>query len=190
MFWKLLTGAALTACLAQGATAQMLVMGHGAAKDCYNSVKHGDSGRRTTIRNCEAALDDVSLRRKDRAATHINVGILYMRNKSYDKASKHYDKALKMSPDVPEVHINLSANYIYTGRYDEAIAAVNTAIGLGTDRMPEALFNRAMAYDHQERFDAAYRDLKKALEYRPDWQPALNALDNYEVVPNPNKAQG
>ena len=90
-----------------------------------------------------------------------------------------------MGPDIPEVHINLSAKHIYTGDYNAALDSVNKAIDLGTDKMPEALFNRAMAYDHLKKYDLAYRDLKKALEMRPDWQPALNAIDNYEVVSKP-----
>lgn len=190
MFWKLISGSILAFSLAQSANAQMVVMGNGAAKDCYYSVKHGDPGRFGTIKTCEFALEETNLKRKDRAATHVNVGILYMRRKNYDKSEEHFERALKLSDEIAEIHINLSANYIYTGRYQEALIAANKAIEIGTDKMPETLFNRAMAYDHLERYNEAYNDLKKALELRPDWPPALNAIDNYEVVPAPKPPNG
>jgi tetratricopeptide (TPR) repeat protein len=190
MMWRFIAGLCLTAVLAQSASAQLLVMGDGAAKECFDRVKFGDPGRHTTIANCEAALDDISLRIKDRAATHVNVGILYMRAKQYKKSQHHYDAALKMAGDLPEIHINLSANYIYTGDYEKALAAANKGIELGTDKMPEALYNRAMAYDYLDRYNEAYHDLKRALELRPDWPPALKAIDNYEVTPKSSGPQG
>jgi tetratricopeptide (TPR) repeat protein len=190
MFWKLLSGSILAFSLAQSANAQMVVMGNGVAKDCYYSVKHGDPGRIGTIKSCEMALEEANLRKKDRAATHVNVGILYMRRKNYEKSEEHFERAMKMSDQIAEIHINLSANYIYTGRYQEALMAANKAIEIGTDKMPETLFNRAMAYDHMQRYNEAYTDLKKALELRPDWPPALNAIDNYEVAPAPKPSNG
>jgi len=71
------------------------------------------------------------------------------------------------------------------GEYQAAITAIDKSIELGTTKMPEALFNRAMAYDHLKQYNKAYADLKKALELRPDWAPALAAIDNYEATPAP-----
>jgi hypothetical protein len=51
--------------------------------------------------------------------------------------------------------------------------------------MPEALYNRAIAYDRLDEFSLAYKDLKEALVLRPDWDVALKAINNYEVVPKP-----
>ena len=187
---RILIASMLTIGFVSTASAQVTVVGGGAAKDCYHSVKHGDPGRIGTIKSCEGALEEYSLGLKDRAATHVNIGILYMRRKDYDKSEEHYAKALKMGDGIAEVHINLAANFIYTGRYDEAVTSANKAIEIGTTKMPEVLFNRAMAYDHLERYNEAYNDLKKALELRPDWPPALNAIDNYEVVPAPKPSNG
>ena len=107
MFWKLLSGSVLAFSLAQSANAQMVVMGNGVAKDCYYSVKHGDPGRYGTIKSCEMALEESNLRIKDRAATHVNVGILYMRRKNYEKSEEHFERAMKMSDGIAEIHINL-----------------------------------------------------------------------------------
>jgi hypothetical protein len=48
---------------------------------------------------------------------------------------------------------------------------------------PEALYNRAVVMDQTEQFMAAYRDAKAALALRPDWQPALDLIDRYEIKP-------
>jgi lipoprotein NlpI len=47
--------------------------------------------------------------------------------------------------------------------------------------MPEALYNRAVAYDRLENYKGAYKDLKQALVLRPDWEPALALLSGYQV---------
>ncbi len=165
------------------ATAQSLVIGDGGAASCYYSVKHGDPGRATTIKTCKEALQDPNLSRKDEAATHVNLGILLMRTKNYVAARGQYEKALAMRSDLPEAHINYAANLIYLGDFTQAVKSATTSIELGTKKMPEALFNRAMAYDNLKNYDLAYADLKKALKLRPHWQPALSAIANYEVVP-------
>lgn len=176
----------LPLCISQTALAQSLVLGNGKANACYLSVRHGDQGRVSTIRTCEEALGGFDISHKDKAATHVNLGILYMRAGNNVEARKHYDMAINMTPNLPEAYINNGAALIYMGRHEQAVEAINKAIGLGTKKMPEALFNRAMAYDHLKKYDHAYKDLKQALVLRPDWKPALRAIDNYEVTTAPS----
>jgi len=173
----------------QIASAQSLVVGDGGAQECYYSVKHGDPGRASTIKNCKKALRDPNLSVKDEAATHVNLGILLMRTKNFEAAREQYEKALAMRSDLPEAHINYAANLIYLGDYSQAVKSATTSIELGTKKMPEALFNRAMAYDNLKLYNEAYADLKKALNLRPNWKPALSAIANYEVAPQ-TKQQG
>ncbi len=184
--FKYFTAFLLSLLISQTVLAQSLVLGDGKANACYLSVRHGDQGRSTTIRNCTEALNSFDLAHKDKAATHVNLGILYMRSGDNAKARQHYDMAISMTPDMPEAYINNSAALIYMGEYASAVEAINKAIDLGTNKMPEALYNRAMAYDHQKQYGKAYKDLKQALVLRPDWQPALRAIDNYEVTPVPS----
>lgn len=174
-------GAFLT--FSQTALAQSMVVGDGGAKQCYHSVKYGDPGRASTIRDCKKALTHIDLTYRDKAATHVNLGILYMRSGEHVLARKHYDTAIKMTPKLPETYINNSAALIYMGEYHDAIESINTAIELGTTKMPEALYNRAMAYDNLKQYNKAYKDLKHALALRPGWAPALSAIDNYEIAP-------
>jgi len=169
--------------ISQSALAQSLVIGDGGARECYLKVRYGDPGKASSIRECKKALRTMDLTLKDEAATHVNLGILQMRHGDYAEARANYDIALNMTPNLPEAHINNSAVLIYMGDHHSAIEAVNKALELGTKKVPEALFNRAMAYDHLKKYNKAYADLKKVLELRPDWPPALRAIDNYEVAP-------
>jgi len=178
-------GTGLALCFSGAAFAQSLVIGDGGAQECYYSVKHGDPGRTSTIKNCKLALRDPNLSKKDEAATHVNLGILLMRAQQYDASRTHYKRAIEMQPNLPEAYINYAANLIYLGDFEDAITASNKGIDLGTKKMPEALFNRAVAYDNLKRYNEAYRDLKKALAIRPNWKPALKAIDNYEIAPQP-----
>ena len=167
------------------AFAQSLVIGDGGAQECYYNVKHGDQGRASTISKCKMALRDPHLSKADEAATHVNLGILMMRAKNFSQAREQYDQAIKMQPKLAEAYINYAANLIYMGDFQAAITASNKGIELGTNKMPEALFNRAMAYDNLKQYDEAYRDLKKALALKPNWGPALRAIDNYDVTTKP-----
>jgi len=164
------------------ASAQSIVLGDGDARQCYLKVKYGDKGRKSSIDICKRALSEGVLSKKDRASTHVNLGILQMRHKDYALAETNYKKALKMKPEMGEIYINLSANEIYQGRYEDALVTVNKAIDLNTIKMPEALFNRAMIYHHAGRYKEAYQDLKQALVIRPDWEPAIKKLDDYVVT--------
>ncbi len=180
---KLCIGFSFAVSFTNTALAQSLVIGDGGAQECYYNVKHGDPGRASTINKCKSALQDPHLSKSDEAATHVNIGILLMRTKAFSQAREQYEQAIQMQPKLAEAYINYAANLIYMGDFRAAITASNKGIELGTNKMPEALFNRAMAYDNLNRYNEAYRDLKKALTLKPNWAPALRAIDNYDITP-------
>ena len=182
---KVLLASAFSLSMAATASAQIVVQGGGAAQACYMSTKAGNPGRIGAIRKCEAALLELGLSNKDLAATHVNLGVLLMRKGDYDKAKTHYSRAIEMRPKLSEAYINYAASLIYTGDYNAAIKAVDTSIELGTDKMPEALYNRAIAYDRLKNYKGAYKDLKQALALRPEWTPAIDLLSGYQVTSRP-----
>jgi lipoprotein NlpI len=51
---------------------------------------------------------------------------------------------------------------------------------MGTEKLPEALYNRAIALDGLGLSDKALADLILALEIRPDWPPATNMISMYD----------
>ena len=173
--------ASLFSLSAASASAQVVVQNGGAARDCYVSTMSGNPGRIGAIETCKTALSEF-LPAKDLAATHVNLGVLYMRKGDYADAQTHYTKAIEMRPKLAEAYINYAASLVYTGDHNAAITAIDTAVELGTDKMPEALYNRAIAYDRLQNYKGAYKDLKQALALRPDWEPALKLLAGYQVT--------
>lgn len=178
------------ACLALGFTAfagaaqaQLVVKGKGEAVQCYEYSVRGNMGSRQAIETCTEALTQ-HLSKKDRAATFVNRGILHMRKGDQTLASADYESAIAIKPQLTEAYVNYGASLIRQSKYDEALASLNTALkDTDSNTRPEALYNRAIVMDSQENYKSAYFDLKAALELRPDWKPALNLLDRYEVKP-------
>ena len=98
---------------AMPASAQLLVIGEGAAASCYNYAKSGDMGSRSARHSCKDALkEDLSV--KNRAATNVNYGILLMRKKNYVEAISSYQSALDLKLDLTEAYVNLAAAQIFT----------------------------------------------------------------------------
>jgi len=178
---KTLLALAVSLSMSSTVFAQVFVGGNGAAHQCYTSAKLGNPGTIGAIRTCETALENITITRKNEAATHTNLGVLLMRKGDHDKAQINYQRAINLRPKAAEIYINYAASLIYTGDYQNALTTINKAIDLETSKMPEALFNRAMAYDRQQNYTAAYKDLKQALLLKPEWPVALKALDNYTV---------
>ena len=185
MVKRLVIALCTTLTFSSPAFAQIIVSGGGKASACYQKTKHNDPGRKSTIQLCEEALSEEPLIGKNRAATHINTAILYMRSEAYAEAQSHFNEAISLKPELPEAYISLAANHIYQGDYAAAIDAVTIGIDLGTEKMPEALYNRAIAYDRLEQYSLAYKDLKQALVLKPDWEDAIKALSRYDVVTKP-----
>ena len=166
------------------AQAQIFVNGDGAPYSCYMSAKNGNPGSVSAIKTCSEALSD-PLIRTNKAATYVNRGILYMRKGEYEAASADYEQATTLRPDLPEIYINYGAALFYLQKDEQALEMLNKAVALDTDKMAEALYNRALVLDRQEKLREAYLDLKQALELKPGWEPAERAISQYTVTSRP-----
>lgn len=164
------------------ATAQVIVMGDGAAQGCYQYAKAGNQGSNSAIRECSDALERATLVRKDEAATLVNRGVLLMRKGDHDAAVEDYAAALALMPNLSEAHINHGVALYYQGRYAQAVSAYDRAIDIGSDKIALAHFNRALAHEQLGDARAAYYDLKAALDYKPDWEQAQTSLQRFTVT--------
>ena len=179
----LLLTLSLTA-LAAPAAAQLVVIGEGRAQSCYQSALVGDRGTPSAIRTCTEALDD-PLTASDKAATYVNRGVLQARRGAYAEANADYERALERNPDLPQIYINQGATLFYLNRDEDALAVLTKALSFETDKRPEALYNRALVYNRMGNAKGAYFDLKEALELKPDWQLARDAIQTYTVTRRP-----
>jgi len=50
--------------------------------------------------------------------------------KNYEEAVKQFSELVKTNPNIPEVYANFATALFYSGRYDEALAAIDKAIQL------------------------------------------------------------
>jgi tetratricopeptide (TPR) repeat protein len=163
------------------ASAQMIVLGTGLSRSCYESALYGTSVSKTDIENCSKALTEMTLNREKRLATYVNRGILLMRDGQYDRALTDFDVAIKMDDTLGATHLNRGAALIYKTEYDAALDALNRAIELETKDLHAAYYNRALAYERKGDLTAAYYDLKKSLDLKPDFTPAAEQIDRYIV---------
>jgi tetratricopeptide (TPR) repeat protein len=171
--------AAATAVPAQAAST---VLGAGPARACFEAAASGLTGP-SALADCDTAISGQGLSAKDRTATIVNRGVLRLLRKEPMQALADFEFALRMDPTLGAAHVNRGAALVMLGRFDEAIAALDRGLALGTQDPHEAHFNRALAYERKGDAAAAYRDFRQALALQPDWAPAATELARYRVQP-------
>jgi len=185
---KLYTGAALFLLLAfaPAAFAQsgVTVIGGGYGQECYEAAV-SDSNPAFGIRSCNRALTAGQLSRRDRAATHVNRGILRTRMQKAESAMKDFDEAVRINPDIAEIYVNRGAALILLSRFDEAMTDLNKSLEMGTSEPKHSYYNRALAREFLGDIKGAYFDYKKALELDPEFAAAKNELKRFTVVTAP-----
>jgi tetratricopeptide (TPR) repeat protein len=161
----------------------VIVFGGGFARDCYEAVKKDSLVAIRALDICTVALDQEELSPSNRAATHINRGILHMRQQSHGRAAQDFDAALKLSPDMPEAKINLGAMHYYLGDYPAAVVALNEGVKVeDTESRAAAYYNRALAYERMNNLEAAYADYGQALAVDPQFELAAKQLKRFTRV--------
>jgi Tfp pilus assembly protein PilF len=173
--------AALVATAPQ-AHAGVSVFGGGLGADCYKAVKDENVAFTRARDICDLALIEEQMSIRDKAATYINRGILYMRQKQNERALQDYERAIELNANMPEAHINEGAALYSLGRYDEAMKAVNA--GMTTvDPLAKAVghYNRALIHERNGDVTAAYYDYKAAVDLKPEFTEAAKALTRFQV---------
>ena len=165
------------------AHAQVMVIGGGMARDCYRAVEFNTVASSRALQTCNEAIDHEQLNMRDRAATYVNRGILYMRQMNYQRAMLDYEESLKLRPGLLEAKVNIGAALYGMKRYDEAMEALNE--GLQTDSIEAravGLYNRALIWERRGDEKAAYYDYKEALELKPTFIEAAKQLERFTVT--------
>jgi tetratricopeptide (TPR) repeat protein len=179
---KLLTCLALTtALIAPGAMAQVLVIGNGLAKECFDAAKGSSVRYEIGIATCSRAINTQSMTRANRAATYINRGVLMMRAGRYDSALTDYDRAKNIDADTGAVYLNTGAAHIYMKDYDLALPALDKAIELDSQDLFAAYYNRGLVKEYTGDVTGAYYDFKKSLELKPGWVQAEQQLARFTI---------
>ncbi|PZU49353.1 MAG: hypothetical protein DI568_05735 [Sphingomonas sp.] len=179
----LLAAAAIPAVLVSSAAnaAVSILGGNSSGRDCYLAAEFKRETR-ASLDVCSRALELDSLTRRDRAATLVNRGIVYMQSRDLENAVADYKAAIAMNPGLAEAHINLGIALLHRGGQDQAaIDMLTRALDMKPERPEVALYTRAMAYEMIGNAKAAYEDYSAAAALAPDWKEPAEQLKRFSV---------
>ena len=178
-----IVGAAAVAALmaAAEARASVTVIGGGLAEACSRAALSGKSDVRLEL-SCTEALEKEMLNSRDRAGTLVNRGVLRMRRLNWAAATKDFNEAARIKPDMGEAYVNRGAVAIGEHRYADSLPDLNKGLQLGVEEPAKVYYNRALAYEGLDDAKSAYFDYQKAVELSPDWQAPKNELVRFHVA--------
>lgn len=151
--------------------------GDTSARECYfaaSTAARSDLADTAAIGACTRAIARSGLTQRDRMATFVNRGILYLAQRDLDAAAADFEAALALEPASGEVFVDRGNLLFLRGDYAAAVADYTRALELGLDLDYVAHFNRGMAFEHLRRPGEARADFQRAAILAPDWnQPRL-----------------
>ena len=162
------------------AGAGTISIGNSTAHDCYEAAI-ARSADRNSFYHCNLALDQEALSDRDRAATLVNRGALYLRGHNYYSAGRDFDAALRSDSNNAEAWLNLAIVNLQQGGSTEALPMIEKSFALNTDRQALAFYSRSIANERMGRVRAAYNDLQRAHELAPQWREPTEDLKRYQV---------
>ena len=101
------------------------------------------------------------------AAAHANLASALAHDKRIDEAIAHFNTALELRPDVPEVRYNFGLALVNGGRLDDGIAQYRAALEI-RPKDAETHNNLGLALAKRGQTDEALSHYRKALEIDPD----------------------
>jgi len=168
------------ASIPSAASASVLTVGGAYAYSCYQAAD-ADGATIASVDACSKALAEEALTPQDRAATHVNRGILLLRRANLDRAEADFNSALKLNPNEAEAWLSKAILNARFGRSTDALPYVAKALENGTRKPAVAYFVRAMANEDSGKIAAAYQDFQRARTLDPKWaEPALE-LKRFQV---------
>jgi len=166
---------------AQGA---VTVIGGGLGQACYEAAESQRFAPQKAMEFCNLALTNETLKRRDRAATYTNRGILHMRMGNNTKALWDYEKGLGLMPNLKEAKVNLGAALYNLRRYPEALVALNEGVGSESETARTiGYYNRGLTHEKLGDLQSAYEDFRQALKMNPDFKQAQDQIARFTVVP-------
>lgn len=172
--------AALTLALGGQARASVTVIGGGLAEACSKGALSGKADMRLE-QLCTDALEKEMLNSRDKAGTLVNRGVLKMRRARWDEATRDFNDAVRLRPDLGEAYVNRGAVAIGEHHYAQSLPDLNKGLALGVEEPAKVYYNRALAYEGLDDEKSAYFDYQKAVELNPTWDAPKNELTRFHV---------
>lgn len=178
---SLLAATAIAVAAAPSAQGAVTVVGGGLAQACSQSVRAGRADQ-TLLDTCSLSLEQEALRRRDRAGTHVNRGIVFLRLRDLDPALRDLARAEQLNDAIGEIYVNRGAVYISQGRFTEALTEIDRGIAIGIEEPSKAYFNRALAKERSGDTRGAYFDFVRSSELDPTWDMPQRQLTRFTVT--------
>lgn len=178
LFWG--AAAAFAALAAPAASALTFVATGGNASACYYNAAN-EVNTLDAVGACTTALSMENLTPRDRAATHVNRGILQLRLGRADRAMADFDDAIRIDPALAEGYINRGAAFLRQENWRAAIEAISAGITRSPENPAQAYYNRAVAYEESGDMRSAYNDYLRAAELAPTWDAPRLELTRFQV---------
>lgn len=127
--------------------------------------------------NLGVALEELQIAveaRNDYAPAHNMLGLIYMAMRDNSRAQSSFDRALRLSPDDPDVNHNAGWFYCQTGRERESVKFFLDAVKNPLYRTPAKTFTTAgVCMVQAKRTNEAFDFLDRALKLDPAYTPAF-----------------
>lgn len=131
--------------------------------------------------NYELALNEITKALEiDTTAEYLNLkGLLLTELGKFSDSQRTYQEALKLEPNLAEIHNNLGLLYLRMKRLDDAMVSFQEAVKKNVN-YALAYLNLGKALVDLERFDDALKAYTRALEIDPSNQEAREAIKLYK----------
>lgn len=159
--------------------AVMIISNGNDAQNCStaaHTAARTDFASREDLEACDRALEYGHLKKRDRAGTYVNRGIIATALSRFQEAFRNYHQAMEIIPDMPEAYIGRGNIHFLAGKLEKSIEDYSRALELDLSREYVAFLNRGMAYEKLKQYDAAEEDYRMALDAVPDWELARQKL--------------
>lgn len=166
-----------------GANAAVFTLGGPNSRLCFDAADTLDD-RPSAIEGCTNALVQDPLNDSDRAATHVNRGILNMISGHERDAEADFSKAIELDARLADAWLNKGFLKLRQNRGGEALALIEEGMKRQPRRQALAIFARGLAHEQVGDFGAAYRDLQAARDLEPEWALPSRYLARYRVRGN------
>lgn len=180
---KFLFAAASLAAVPAVAGAAVTVVGDSSARLCFEAAE-GHSSSLSGLGNCDAALRDDNLSPYEEVATHVNRGILKMRETRLEEAIADFDRAIALDPNQAEAYLNKGMALLQRDAGADAVPLFSAAIAKKTRRPAIAYYGRGVAHEMSGQIKQAYFDYKKASVLEPKWRDPRTELSRFSVRSN------
>ena len=146
------------------------------AKQCYRLAERAQTVSTEfadlDVSACSEALNYSTLRRRDRVATLVNRGILYLRQQAFSLAEADFHSAAGLSQNNAEIQANLGNLRFLQGRFTTALQHYDRALELQVRRPQVVYLNRGLVLERQGDLSAALQSVELSLSLAPAWQRA------------------